>query len=302
MSHFGSVIFKKLARWCLPLIFLWTAGHQNMALPLGLPGFAILTEIPAINLPVAEAISDFSPQWFISEPCISISQKTQPVSSHPDKVEKNPSGKVPSESCRKLETLIKKYAALHRVDEELVWAVMRHESGFDPRAVSPKGAMGLMQLMPGTAALLGVKDPFNVEQNIQGGIRYLEMCLTRFDQDVGLALAAYNAGPGNVDKYKGCPPFPETEHYVATVLQDYSGLPQHQALRLRIRGPASLPEVVEPPQPSGLQWNLPAPVVKVAKPTWRLRPPQWRSFTWPGRQRAVAAQSPDSPDRLALRE
>jgi hypothetical protein len=103
-----------------------------------------------------------------------------------------------------LERLIEKYARQYGVDQDLVWAVIRHESGFNPQALSPKGAMGLMQLMPGTAALMGVADAFDVEQNIAGGIKYLERCLSRFNQDVGLALAAYNAGPDNVVKYQGC--------------------------------------------------------------------------------------------------
>ncbi len=91
--------------------------------------------------------------------------------------------------------VIEKYARQYGVDEDLVWAVIRQESGFNPRAVSPKGAMGLMQLMPGTAAMLGVSDAFDVEQNVAGGIKYLEQCLNQFNQDVPLALAAYNAGP-----------------------------------------------------------------------------------------------------------
>jgi hypothetical protein len=95
--------------------------------------------------------------------------------------------------------------------------------------------MGLMQLMPGTAALMGVTDAFDVEQNIAGGIKYLERCLSRFNQDVSLALAAYNAGPDNVVKYQGCPPFPETRHYVASVLKAYAGETIREDLKL-IRG------------------------------------------------------------------
>ena len=122
-----------------------------------------------------------------------------------------------------LAKVIEKYAEQYGVDQDLVWAVIRQESGFNSHAVSPKGAMGLMQLMPGTAAGLGVTDAFDVEQNIAGGIKYLERCLSRFNQDVSLALAAYNAGPDNVVKYQGCPPFAETRHYVATVLAAYAG-------------------------------------------------------------------------------
>ncbi|MFP3868273.1 MAG: lytic transglycosylase domain-containing protein [Desulfobacteraceae bacterium] len=122
----------------------------------------------------------------------------------------------------RLEPLIDKYARVYGVDKKLVRAVMRQESGFNPQAVSPKGAMGLMQLMPETAALMGVRNPFDPEQNIAGGVRYLKRCLVQF-QDVRHALAAYNAGPENVVKYNGCPPFAETRNYVATIMQNYSG-------------------------------------------------------------------------------
>jgi hypothetical protein len=159
--------------------------------------------------------------------------------------------------------------------------------------------MGLMQLMPGTAAMMGVKNPFDVEQNLAGGIKYLGLCLDQFDQDVTLTLAAYNAGPENVVKYQGCPPFPETQHYVAAVLEDYSGVRQHRGLRARTQGLASPPEVAEPAKPSGLQWNLPTPVVKVSTPQWRLPPPRWHDLSLPGRLQAMAAKStrPNPPPR-----
>ena len=114
--------------------------------------------------------------------------------------------------------LIKKYAKRHGVDEKLIRAVLQKESGGNPIAVSPKGAMGLMQLMPETAQSLGVEDPFDPEQNLAGGIRYLKYCLNTFAQDVALALAAYNAGPETVKRYGGVPPYTETQNYVAGIL------------------------------------------------------------------------------------
>ncbi len=129
--------------------------------------------------------------------------------------------------CRpEVEGLIHKYANLHGVDPSLVRAVMRHESGFNPQAVSPKGAQGLMQLMPGTADLMGVSNPFDPEQNISGGVGYLRRCLDRFNNDVALALAAYNAGPERVAKTGGVPAIPETQVYVKNVLETYTGKPQ----------------------------------------------------------------------------
>ena len=105
------------------------------------------------------------------------------------------------------------------VDPHLVIAVATAESGLSANAVSPAGAMGLMQLMPGTARALGVQDPFNAYQNALGGATYLREMLQEFHGNVALALAAYNAGPGAVREYGGVPPYPETEAYVRGVLQ-----------------------------------------------------------------------------------
>jgi hypothetical protein len=179
-----------------------------------------------------------------------------------------------------LGALIKKYARQHGVDARLVWAVIRNESGFNTQAVSPKGAMGLMQLIPSTAALMGVSDPFDAEQNISGGVRFLKVCLTKFNNNVIWALAAYNAGPDNVSKYQGCPPFTETRNYVLKVMRDYTGktialpLPVLAAGKGRPdqkdRRTGQATDLADAGKESGLDWKVPEARYKVAGPTWKL--------------------------------
>lgn len=112
--------------------------------------------------------------------------------------------------------LIERFAAHHGLDATLVRAVVQVESGFNPRAQSSKGAMGLMQLMPGTARELAVTDPWDPEQNVRGGTAYLRRMLDRFGE-LELALAAYNAGPEAVVRHSGVPPFAETREYVRKI-------------------------------------------------------------------------------------
>jgi soluble lytic murein transglycosylase-like protein len=118
-----------------------------------------------------------------------------------------------------IEALIQKYSALRGLDPDLVRAIIQVESDGNPRAISHKGAMGLMQLMPEEVRGYGIRDPFDPEQNIAGGTRQLAEKLKLFNGDIALALAAYNAGTGAVRKYGGIPPYQETQNYVRRVLE-----------------------------------------------------------------------------------
>lgn len=115
------------------------------------------------------------------------------------------------------EPLVQEAADYHGVDPDLVRAVVRTESAFDPMAVSTAGAQGLMQLMPALADELGVRDPFDPRENIFAGVRYLRALLDQYDGDETLALASYNAGPGTVMRYNGVPPYAETEQYIRNI-------------------------------------------------------------------------------------
>lgn len=118
---------------------------------------------------------------------------------------------------------VQKSARKHEIEPELIHAVIRTESNGNHRAVSKKGAMGLMQLMPGTANDMNVGNPFNPEENIEGGTRYLKYLLEKFKGNLTLALAAYNSGPGTVEKYGNVPPITETRQYVNKVFALYKG-------------------------------------------------------------------------------
>lgn len=126
--------------------------------------------------------------------------------------------KIPKERIKQYDSLIKRVADESALDSALVKAVVHVESGFNSKATSHKGAMGLMQLMPGTARRFGVRNAYHPEENVKGGARYLRLLLDRYSGNLRLALAAYNAGEGAVDRYRAIPPYSETQQYVERVL------------------------------------------------------------------------------------
>ena len=148
------------------------------------------------------------------------------VETLPDPPPTAPSAIVPTAaaepSVAELREMLSHAGATHHIDTDLLASVVHAESGGHSHAVSRTGARGLMQLMPGTAAALGVQDAFVPSQNVEGGTSYLDALLTRYHDNIALALAAYNAGPGAVDRYHGVPPFRETRAYVVRVIREFN--------------------------------------------------------------------------------
>ncbi len=164
-----------------------------------------------------------------------------------------PSDSAKSGPAPALNDVVNIASAAYHLDPELVNSVIHAESGFNARAVSPKGARGLMQLMPSTANQLGVNDAFDPEANVAGGSRYLRELLERYNFDLVKALAAYNAGPERVEQYQGVPPFRETHAYVARIVHEYNTKKIAQEKEAKQQAAAKAPHKAPPPAHSGAQ-------------------------------------------------
>lgn len=151
---------------------------------------------------------------------------------------------VTPELSRDIERIVDRIAGEQGVESPLVHSVIRAESNYNPDAVSPKGALGLMQLIPATARRFGVADVFDAQQNIQGGVRYLRFLLDYYQGDYAKAIAAYNAGEAAVDKYHGVPPYSETRNYVLQVAKNLKAAREKQAASTPAP-PATAPETAK---------------------------------------------------------
>jgi hypothetical protein len=167
-------------------------------------------EVAASSILRSEAIPDPAPP-----------PAATPVSASPAPYTLSP---TPSLTPTEMHELLTHAGATHNIDADLLASLVHAESNGNPRAISRAGAQGLMQLMPATASLLNVRNTFAPEENIGGGATYLDQLLTRYHDNVALALAAYNAGPAAVDRYHGIPPYAETRAYVARVIREFNRL------------------------------------------------------------------------------
>jgi len=167
-------------------------------------------DIPTVEIDHFE--KDLAPPPLPPAPIVPATQATGLTAAQPGGL-KNP---------QRLDEVIDGIGKRQNLDPDLINSVIRAESGFNPHAVSPKGARGLMQLMPQTASKLGVSNAFDPTANVDGGTRYLRELLERYNFDLIKALAAYNAGPQRVEQYRGVPPYHETQVYVAKIVRDYN--------------------------------------------------------------------------------
>jgi hypothetical protein len=154
------------------------------------------------------------PAWSASSPSSGTPQRVQAPSASP--------AAFPVSSAKDLNQVVNEASGRYQLDPDLVNSVIKAESGFHVHAVSPKGAQGLMQLMPGTASQLGVPNVFDPRANVEGGTKYLRELMERYNFDIPKALAAYNAGPQRVEQFRGIPPYFETRAYVARIVKDFN--------------------------------------------------------------------------------
>jgi len=228
----GAKLFRQML-----LAYRQSSATKSKTRPSG------LTAIDYLANPIPVTFSNKSPQGLNSRPTrpaylpitgplspivqkkpaadtIASRQKTNRIQRHqPVEALKSSKENRQLNENEKIEISVNKAAAKYNLPSQLIHAVIRAESNFDSKAVSTAGAQGLMQLMPATAEELGVKNPFDIDQNVDGGTRYLRKMIDQFGGDIKLALAAYNAGPGTVERYNGNVPYRETKQYVNRVLR-----------------------------------------------------------------------------------
>jgi soluble lytic murein transglycosylase-like protein len=175
-------------------------------------------EFSPLEIATVQHVADPPPAAIAKEPALELSQ--DPAKAGPELVPE--SANDAKLSPADLHEILAKAGGDHNLDVDLLASLVKAESGGNARAVSRTGARGLMQLMPGTAAELGVGDSFKPDQNVRGGSSYLDTLLTYYHNNLALALAAYNAGPATVDRYHGIPPYRETRAYVARVIHEFN--------------------------------------------------------------------------------
>ena len=178
---------------------------------------AELSGAPPANAPDPAALSTGAPRFATA---LATAMAPAPGAAQGAASDASPLAPAPVPPAQ-IDALVQQNAGTWQVDPALIKAVIANESGFDAHATSKVGAQGLMQLMPDTAASLGVRDAYDPSQNVAGGARYLRGLLDRFGGDTRRAVAAYNAGPGAVEKYGDVPPYAETQNYVQNVLASY---------------------------------------------------------------------------------
>src|SRR5580704_5446699 len=216
-----AVVILLIAATALPCPAADTAVLRN--------GFSIRHERRKVIGTITRLYVDGDDTSFVDVPTVEIDHfESAPAEATAPEPGKNDSAsraqmQTPSKSIQSdLNEVVRAASGTYRLDPDLVNSVIRAESGFNVRAVSPKGAQGLMQLMPGTASALGVQNAFDARDNVEGGARYLRELLERYDFDLIKALAAYNAGPQRVEQYGGVPPYHETKAYVARIVRDFN--------------------------------------------------------------------------------
>lgn len=198
------------------------------AIPAVCAELAILTNGFAIRHERREVLGDTTRLYLnASEPSSYVDVATDRIGSFESEAMPAPVIATPATSSTPaqpptVDDFITEASEKHRIDRALIESVIKAESAYNPRAVSPKGARGLMQLMPATAAELGVSDAFDPQANIEAGTRYLQQLLVKYNRDLAKALAAYNAGPHRVTQYNGVPPYRETHAYVVKVISEFN--------------------------------------------------------------------------------